>query len=74
MKSNDGNLRQVMDTWFLDDQKTTEDVLKMVLNMAEHIEVSNHEEVEVGLAVIAEAMERLLAEAKERMTGVIERG
>ena len=53
-----------MDNWFLDDQKTTEDVLKMVLNMAEHIEVSNHEEVEVGLAVIAEAMERLLAELK----------
>ena len=53
-----------MDNWFLDDQKTTEDVLKMVLNMAEAREVSNHEEVGVGLAGIAEAMERLLAELK----------
>jgi len=49
-----------MDNWILDDQQTTEDVLKMVLNMAKHIDISNHEEIEVGLAVIAEAMVKLL--------------
>ena len=53
-----------MDNWFLDDQKTTEDVLKMVLNIAGYTDQQNDEEVEVSFTIIEKAMERLLAEAK----------
>ena len=53
------------ETWFLADQETTEDVLRMVLNMADHIDVPNADEVEVGLAIIAEAMRRLIADSNE---------
>jgi len=52
-----------MDNWFLDDQTTTEDVLKMVLNIAAYTDQQNPEEVQVSFALIAEAMERLLREA-----------
>ena len=51
-----------MDNWFLDDQTTTEDVLKMVLNIAAYTDQQNPEEVQVSFALIAEAMERLLRE------------
>ena len=51
-----------MDNWFLDDQTTTEDVLKMVLNIAAYTDQQNPEEVQVSFALIAEAMERLLKE------------
>jgi len=49
-----------MDNWFLDDQKTTEDVLKMVLNIAGYTDQQNDEEVEVSFTIIEKAMERLL--------------
>ena len=54
-----------MGNWILADQETSDDVLKMVLNMAEYIDVPNTEEVEVGLGIIAEAMRRLL----DKVTG-----
>ena len=49
-----------MDNWFLDDQKTTEDILEMVLNIAAYTDQQNPEEVQVSFAIIWEAMERLL--------------
>ena len=54
----------VMGNWILADQETSDDVLKMVLNMAEYIDVPNTEEVEVGLGIIAEAMRRLMAQGE----------
>ena len=53
-----------MGNWILADQETSDDVLKMVLNMAEYIDVPNTEEVEVGLGIIAEAMRRLMAQGE----------